>query len=298
MTLLLDGSIGQELIKRAPGKPTPLWSTQVMMDQPELVTEVHQEYIDAGAKVLSANTYAIHRNRLAWYDLEDNLPRLVDAALTAAESARGTDEDILIAGCMGPLVASYRPDLEAEEALAEERFGELADLMQGRADIFLVETVSSLQEARGALAGVAGYKTPVWMAFSVDDADGTQLRSGEPLEEIAPLLPQMDVVLINCSRPEAISAAIPILAKMNKRFGAYANGFTHISDGFKQTAPTADTLTARTDLGPTAYADIAMTWVDAGASIIGGCCEVGPAHITELAQRLASSKSKNSGGAA
>ena len=101
------------------------------------------------------------------------------------------------------------------------------------------------------------------------------------LEEFQP-----DALLVNCSRPEAIAAALTILKPLGLPIGAYANGFTRISDGFLEDRPTVDALTARKDLGPTEYADFAMGWVDAGATVVGGCCEVGPAHIAELARRL------------
>ena len=77
-----------------------------------------------------------------------------------------------------------------------------------------------------------------------------------------------------------------ILATFRYAFGAYANGFTKISDGFLRDAPTVDALEQRQDLSPEAYADFAMDWVAAGATIVGGCCEVGPDHIKELAKRL------------
>jgi len=93
-------------------------------------------------------------------------------------------------------------------------------------------------------------------------------------------------VLINCSLPEAITQGLPILTDCGLPFGAYANGFTKISDGFKEDAPTVAALTARTDLTPEAYADHVMGWVSAGATIVGGCCEVGPDHIAEIARRL------------
>ena len=95
-----------------------------------------------------------------------------------------------------------------------------------------------------------------------------------------------DAVLINCSRPEAIPAALEVLSGMNRPYGAYANGFTHISDGFLQDAPTVDALQERHDLGPGAYADQVMRWIDQGATIVGGCCEIGPDHIEELAHRV------------
>lgn len=281
---LLDGSIGQELVKRSGDRATPLWSTQVMMDHADLVADVHRDYIDAGATILTTNTYAIHRSRLERVGLENDFARLMDAALTQAEAAQAPGTRI--AGSLGPLLASYRPDLQPDETLAADRFAEIADLMGERVDLLLIETVSSCQEARGALAGMPA-KKPVWIAFTVDDFDGTKLRSGEPLADILPLIDgKAEAVLINCSRPEVIAEALPTLAQSGLPFGAYANGFTKISDGFKSDFPTVDALEQRKDLDPAAYADIALQWLDHGATILGGCCEVGPAHITELARRL------------
>ena len=93
-------------------------------------------------------------------------------------------------------------------------------------------------------------------------------------------------VLLNCSLPEVITQGLPILTDCGLPFGAYANGFTMITEGFKQEASTVDALSARTDLTPELYADHVMNWVGAGATIVGGCCEVGPAHIAEIARRL------------
>jgi S-methylmethionine-dependent homocysteine/selenocysteine methylase len=91
--------------------------------------------------------------------------------------------------------------------------------------------------------------------------------------------------LVNCSRPEAVDMAMPGLVALGGPVGAYANGFTRIAARFEP-GTTVERLSARKDLGPEAYADFAMGWVAEGATIVGGCCEVGPAHITELARRL------------
>ena len=93
-------------------------------------------------------------------------------------------------------------------------------------------------------------------------------------------------LLVNCSRPEAIAAALDLIAPMGLPFGAYANGFTRISEGFLKAAPTVDALEQRKDLGPKDYAAFVMHWITQGATIVGGCCEVGPEHITELATQL------------
>ncbi|CUH50487.1 homocysteine S-methyltransferase family protein [Ruegeria atlantica] len=286
---LLDGSIGQELVKRSGDKPTPLWSTRVMIDHPELVEEVHAEYFRRGATVATTNTYAVHRSRLERLDMEDQLPDLVRAAVTQANHAR-TGSSGRIAGALGPLLASYRPDLNPDVEDAAEKFAELANLMSDDVDLFLIETVSSVQEAEGALRGTAEAGKPVWLALSVMDDDGTRLRSGEMLADVAPLVDRFnpDAVLINCSRPEAIPAALKVIATMGRPFGAYANGFTGIAQDFLKDAPTVDVLTQRHDLGPEAYADHAMEWVAQGATIVGGCCEVGPDHIEVLADRLRS----------
>ncbi len=285
---LLDGSIGQELVKRSGNRATPLWSTQVMMDQPDLVGRVHSDYFAVGATVATTNTYAVHRSRLERIGLEDEVPALIDTAVAQAETARERYEGGRIAGSLGPLLASYRPDLNPDPTEAADKFGELVQLMCPRVDLFLIETVSSIQEAEGALLATQKCGKPVWLALTVKDDDGTRLRSGEQLADIAPLLQRFDpeAVLLNCSRPEAVTAGMDVVATFGRPFGGYANGFTHISDGFLKDAPTVDALEQRTDLGPSDYADHVMEWVAHGATIVGGCCEVGPDHIAELAQRL------------
>ncbi|WP_299027337.1 homocysteine S-methyltransferase family protein [uncultured Sulfitobacter sp.] len=287
---LLDGSIGQELVKRSSGAPTPLWSTRVMIDQPELVGAVHADYFAAGATVATTNTYAVHRNRLEREQIEDQLAPLILAAVDQAVRARNAHGAGRIAGALGPLLASYRPDLKPDVALAAARFSENITLMGDRVDLILAETVCSLQEAEGIFQGYAasGSDKPLWIAMSVDDNDGTKLRSGEPLFVMMQMMMhyQPAAVLINCSSPEAITQGLPTLTDCGVPFGAYANGFAMITDGFKEDAPTVDALSARTDLTPERYADHVMEWVGAGATIVGGCCEVGPAHIAEIARRL------------
>ncbi|WP_294622854.1 homocysteine S-methyltransferase family protein [uncultured Roseovarius sp.] len=285
---LLDGSIGQELVKRAGDKPTPLWSTQAMIDHPKLVGEVHLEYLQAGATVISTNTYAVLRDRLARVGLEDQLETLTDRALSAARRARAAFGAGRVAGVIGPLVQSYRPDLCPPADEAAQIYAEPVALLKDQVDLFLLETMASVDQAEGALRAACGQGVPVWLAVTVDDEDGTRLRSGEPLADLAPLLAryQPEAILINCSRPEAVAPALDILKTFGLPIGAYANGFTAISEGFLQEAPTVDALSARHDLSPAAYADFAMGWIAQGARIVGGCCEVGPDHIRELARRI------------
>ncbi len=285
---LLDGSIGQEIVKRAGSAPTNLWSTSVMMDRPGLATELHRDYLNAGATIASTNTYALHRDRLARAGIEDRFAALITRALDEAGAARDAHGSGRIAGTLGPLGASYRPDICPAPEVAAPAYAEIAAMMAGRVDLLLIESAASVEQAEGALLGCAGAKCPVWLAVTVMDDDGTRLRSGEDLADLAGIIAghAPAALLINCTRPEAVAAGLAILRGFGLPFGAYANGFDHITAAFLEDAPTVDALEARRDLTPALYADFAMSWVAQGATIIGGCCEVGPAHITELAARL------------
>ena len=286
--VLLDGSIGQELVKRSGERATPLWSTQVMIDHPEMVRAVHDAYFAAGASVATTNTYAVLRDRLAQAGLEDLLEVLTETALGAALDARDGHGAGRVAGSLGPLIASYRPDICPPAAEAEMMYAETVALVKDRVDILLIETMSSVDQCEGALRAAMGQGKPVWLSVTVDDADGTRLRSGEGVGELAPLVQRHgpDAVLVNCSRPEAVAAALGIIRGFGRPFGAYANGFARISEAFLKDRPTVDALERRGDLGPEAYADFALAWIGQGASIVGGCCEVGPEHIAELARRI------------
>lgn len=285
---LLDGSIGQELVKRAGKAPTALWSTMVMIDQPEMVRDVHTEYFNVGASVATTNTYPVLYDRLVREGLEDQMETLWSRAINSACAARDAHGSGRVAGSIGPLIASYRPDICPPAAEAEESYGDIVAALAPHVDILLIETMSSVNQAEGALRAAKKSGLPIWLAVSVQDFDGSKLRSGENLAELTPVLNRhdTDAILINCSRPEAVLTAVDIAAQFGQPFGAYANGFTMITQGFLKEAPTVDALQERSDLSPATYADFAMGWIEQGATIVGGCCEVGPDHIAELAMRI------------
>jgi S-methylmethionine-dependent homocysteine/selenocysteine methylase len=285
---LLDGGMGQEIVKRTGDAATPLWSTQSMIDHPGIVEGLHRDYYNAGATIATANTYAIHRDRLRKFGLEDRFETLMQAALSEVNAARKAHGSGRVAGSIGPLGASYRPDLTPDFATARDLFAEVADLLAPHVDLIIVETVASVDHARAALAGCANSGRPVWLAVTVDDTNGALLRSGEGVGALMPVIQEYrpDAVLVNCSVPEAMEAALEIVRGFGLPFGAYANGFTSISADFLKESPTVDALEARDDLGPATYANFALHWVGMGATIIGGCCETSPAHIAEIARRL------------
>ena len=287
---ILDGGMGQELIHRSGREPTGLWATQVMIDAPHLVREIHDDYFAAGAEIATTNTYALHRDRLEPAGLIARFEELHHLACEQAVGARDAHGAGRVAGSLGPLEWSYRGDDGPPFAEAARSFAEIATIQQDHVDLYIIETVSSLARARAALEGALPAGKPVWLAISVDDDDGTRLRSGEPVDRVPELLDDypFDALLVNCSIPEAVTDAVARLKGPPVPIGAYANGFTGISQGFLAAGSAVDKLAARTDLDPPAYAGFASRWVADGATIIGGCCEVGPAHIRELAKRFRS----------
>lgn len=284
MITILDGGMGQELIDRSTAEPTPLWATKVLLDEPELVRAVHDDFFAAGAMVATTNSYAIHHDRLIPAGLDDLFEPLHRAACEIACASRDASGGGRVAGAIGPLFGSYQTGPLPHDAL--ERFAEVCRIQAPYVDHFLIETVSAIDHVRATLAGASRHGKPVWLSVSVDDHDGTVLRSGEPLESVMDYVDAADALLVNCATPEAITVAVNVIKDCDKPFGAYANGFTEIKQSFVQMGTTVKELSARTDLTPDAYATFAEDWARMGATIIGGCCEVGPAHIAEIVRRL------------
>ena len=280
--------MGQELVKRSRNEITPLWSTQVMIDEPDIVRDLHVDYILAGSRVITLNAYTMTPERLARDANIEDFEKLQLAAVHAATSARikAGISGVRIAGCLPPLVASYHAEVAPSYEAMLKSFSKIVAVQAPHVDVFLCETMSSIAEAKAALTAAKKSGLPVWVSLTIEDNDKSVLRSGEPLSEAVAMLDELgaDAKLLNCSKPEAIAASWSKMNSGQSLTGAYANGFTSI-DSLKP-GGTVKSMTPRSDLGPAAYAEFALQWAKNGAGLIGGCCEVGPAHITELTKRL------------
>ncbi|MTI07575.1 homocysteine S-methyltransferase family protein [Roseibium denhamense] len=285
---ILDGGMGQELVRRSGRVPSGLWSCELMMERPDLVRAVHDDFLAAGADIVSVNSYTLHRDRLNPAGLGDEFEAVHKLACDLACEARDAFGAGTVAGCIGPLGWSYSHDGAPPEDESVALYREICDLQRDRVDMFLIETMASISQARASLTAALPFGKPVWIGLTVDDFNGTHLRSGEPLsealQEIETLAP--DAVLLNCSTPEAIGDGLAVMRTSHLRTGAYANGFTAIRPEFMEKGSSVSKLSARTDFSPDAYANHAARWVGYGATILGGCCEVGPSHIEELAKRF------------
>jgi S-methylmethionine-dependent homocysteine/selenocysteine methylase len=293
---LLDGGMGQELLSRSSRPITRLWSADIMWNEPTLVRDLHCDFIKSGARVITLNSYTATPERLARENELAQLAGLHKSAMRAAQDAIeiAQCDGVKIAGCLPPLVASYQPEVFLTYAQSLDSYRRLVELQIGASDVFLCETMASITEATAACTAGLESGKPVWLALTVSDTHFGQLRSGESLSDAITALASLgaEAILLNCSQPEAIaacwtqlSAATKLPAKGKKlKIGAYANGFVSIES--LHPGGTVDVLETRQDLNPQQYANHAIQWAKNGASIIGGCCEIGPAHIKALHEKL------------
>lgn len=288
---LLDGGCGQEINKRSSSTEShPQWSVKVMHEEPEIVVQVHKEFIEAGAKVLTLNNYAATPSRMKRNGMSDLLQEAhsmaIDCANKAIDVAKVARHDINIAGCLPPLVASYATKEAPPYDQAYEEYCQLIEIQQSFVDFFLVETMSNMVELTAVLDALKHYEKKAYISLTIKDNNSVTLRSGQPLKDALHLLQERkaQAAMINCSHPEAIDLAMNQLKESTLPFGAYANGFKTIEP--LKPGLTVDLLESREDITPERYADQVMGWVQQGTTIIGGCCEISPKHIAAIHERL------------
>ena len=291
--MLLDGGMGRQLARMGAPFRQPEWSALALLEAPETVRAAHEAFIAAGAEVITTNSYAvvpfhIGDDRFAARGLE-----LADLSGRLARQAAATaPAPVRVAGSLPPLFGSYRPDL-FEPDRAPEIARTLVEGLAPHIDLWLVETQSSIREMAAAARSVSGTGKPLWVSYTIEDEHpepGTpRLRSGEPVETAvqAALDLGAEAVLFNCSQPEvmgdAILAADQIIGEAPARIGVYANAFP----------PQPENATAneglselRADLDPDRYLGWIRRWVGLGASLVGGCCGIGPEHIARIRTAL------------
>ncbi len=279
--LLLDGGMGQELFSRGLARSDRLWGARALIDAPDVVRQIHDEYLAAGADVITTNTYSTSLPSLELGGVADRFAELNETAGRLATQAREEHgRDVLIAGSLPPLGGSYRPDQVGDDLWMVDHYRQMAEALAPFVDVLLAETLSTSAEARAAASAAVSVARPIWISWTVD-ADG-RLLGGETVTSAASGM-KINGVLANCAPPEAITRAIPeVVDSGAERVGGYANAFAGVPHGWDVTTVGIDRLGERPDMDPDAYAAIAQEWLDRGASVIGGCCRIGPDHIAAL----------------
>jgi len=292
--VILDGGMGRELHRRGVDIRSTIWSANALLVAPEIVRAVHDDYIAAGAQVITTNTYGVVRHDLAREGVEHRLRELNElAGLLAVEARAAAPHDVWVAGSLPPLNGSYRPDRVWPREKAIPLYREQAEILAPFVDLFICETMSSAAEAEAAATAACETGKPVWVSFTLHEDRSGRLRSGEQIAQAVQALADLPIAgfLANCCAPEAITAALPALAATGAAYaGGYANTFTPVPETWTLdgNAPDDGLLDYRDDLDPDAYLAHVVAWWEASATVVGGCCGTGPAHIAQIASLAAS----------
>jgi methionine synthase / methylenetetrahydrofolate reductase (NADH) len=277
-TVVFDGAMGTMLYGR--GVFVNRCFDELNLSNPNLVKQVHAEYLEAGAEVIETNTFGAHRFKLGPHGLDAQVRKINREGARIAREAVG--EKGLVAGAMGPLgkplepIGSIRAD-EAQAAYREQAEG----LLEGGVDVFVIETMPSLDQAKAALAAVRslGSELPVGVSLTFNE-EGNTLYGDSP-EDAVRELEALDVPLVgaNCSqgpqamletlsRMAAVARSAKLAAMPNAGSPAYVDGrYVYLCT-------------------PEYMATWARRFLEAGASVVGGCCGTTPAHIRDLVRSV------------
>lgn len=280
--ILADGAMGTMLHERGIGFDECF--DELNLTRPELVQEVHQAYLQAGARIIETNTFGANRYKLAEHGLEGRLAEINRAAVEIARAAIASSaREALVAGSVGPLGVRLAPFGRVGPEQAFQAYSQqISALLDAGVDLLIVETQNDLFEVREAVrAARALGDLPViaTVTFTRDDRTllgDTPRRAAQILEESG-----ADIIGANCSSGPA--QLLRILKQMRSaapgaRFSIMPNaGWPERVAGRIMYPATADY-----------FADYALAFCQAGAAIIGGCCGTTPQHIERMHAALES----------
>ena len=279
----IDGATGSELERRGVDLSLPLWSSRALLDAPEVVAEVHRDYLSAGAEAITTATFRTHRRSLEKAGLGERAAELTRQAVEIAMRVRDEERpDALVLGSVAPLEDCYRPDLVPDEETCMREHTELMEhLVAAGVDLILIETMNQLGEARAAVQAARRVAPGKWMISFCTSSDGPPgvLLSGE---ELAPLLSQLGdarAVGVNCVAANAIVDQVGLLREALPETPNLAYGNTgHADEDGNWISSDA--------IHPDDYVAHVTSWIEAGASIVGGCCGTTPQHIRAVTRNL------------
>ena len=281
--LLIDGGTGSELQRRGVAMNRHAWSGVAAQTDKTLLREIHEDYISAGAEVITTNTFGTARFVLDSAGLTDgfaNINRLaIEAALEARDSA--AEQPVAVAGSLSCLPPNLDVAAYPDPATERDAYRELAHtLAEGGVDLIALEMMEDTVHATLAMTAALEVGLPVWLGVSTRIRDGTGALVGfdfpetplaVPLGTLVPMGP--NVVNVMHTPPEAVAPALDELKKhWSGPFGAYPELGDFSAPDWQFTNL----------LSPTEFVDHARQWVHAGTRLLGGCCGTTPDHIRAL----------------
>ena len=290
-TRILDGGMGQELLARGMKPNGTLWSANAVLKEEyhQLLLDTHSDFIKAGAEVIVTATFTMRRKRLRDNSVEDQFEYLNKKAGEIAQKTKINFPNIKVAGGLPPQNLTYEAD-ERDEVEIEDNLNEQAQLLDPFVDFYYFDVLSSIKEFKSGIKAIKEFKKPYLIGIHI--SEGTRLPSGEKISEIKSILDDNLLgVMLSCVSPENYETNLDELKKLNVPFGFKLNGFvtTKPKNGYtanylKTKGNPNEFLGKRKDLTPSKIFEIAKKFKEAGATIIGGCCETGPAHIEAMAK--------------
>lgn len=296
--------MGRELKRMGAPFAQPYWSAKALMEGPQFVTQAHQNFIDSGAEIITVSNYAVVPHHIGQELYDKRGAELITLAAKIARNCADKSAGIRVAGSIPPVFGSYMPG-NFDAGKADDLIHDHFKYQDPYVDFWLIETAGSFEEAlTGCNIHHQFYSgKPLWLAFTLaDDNEGQDdplLFSGEKLSEVLEAIlseVSLDGLLFNCCQVEDVEPALKISTQtINKlglaiELGAYANAFAP-----QDTRPSATSPKEfRKDISPDSYAGYAEKWADSGATIIGGCCGIGPDHVKVLAEQMSAYQSNKS----
>lgn len=273
--LVMDGAMGTELMRRGLDLPLPLWSAEANLTHPELVRSVHQDYVKAGADILTTNTF---RTTTWTYKKEGFSPRRArerarESLLKSVEIIRQAGGvDLRIAGSMTTLEDCYQPDLFPGSGAAEDTYGETAEwFLETGISLFLFETMGHLTEITAAMEVTKNMNAERWLSLIMKDE--SSLLSGHKLEDALKLADssQASLLMLNCNNFKITEKTISNLAsEWDHAWGVYPNL------GIDQPEPDG---TIKDRVSIEIFQRSVRAYIESGASVVGACCGSTPEHI-------------------
>ncbi len=278
--LVLDGAVGTELERRGVATKLPLWSAQALLDAPDVVEQIHRDYVAAGADILVANTFRTNPRTLRKAALLDRGAGLNALAVELARrAAADAGRRVWVAASIAPVEDCYRPDLVPDEPVLRAEHEQMVRwLTDAGPDLLWIETIGTVREAVAAAGAAAAAGWPFVVSFVVRERG--ELLSGEPLREAVAAVEPCDPVAIglNCIPPAGLDVLLPKLRALTARpLVAYG----HINNPRPiQGWSYCEHLT------PGRYAAHVERWLRSGVRIVGGCCGTTPAHVRAVAEAV------------
>ena len=290
---ILDGGMGQELLARGLSVNGTLWSANALLHEKyhQLVLDTHLDFIKAGAEVIVTTTFSSKRVRLRENNIEDKFELLNEAAGEIAKKAQELNPHILVAGGLPPQNLVYETDTRSNDEI-KENFYDQAKILDPYVDFFYLDVYSSVNEFKLAIGAIKSFNKPYLIGAHI--SEGVRLPSGEKITDIISEINHENLIgiMLSCISPENFELNLQEIKSLGVPFGFKLNGFkltnpkSGYANNYKKSASgnPNEFLGKRTDLTPEKFAEFAKKFKDAGATILGGCCETGPDHIKEISR--------------